>query len=192
MLVGHGDEPARGDDRALLHGAHRRHPGGDRQRLGDALPRADHRSGHARRLGDAVGRDGRHAGGDGRRDAQRDACRSRSRTCPAARRAAWRTARCTRAAGLEVGVASTKTYTASITALYLLACYLGQERGTIDREQMGGLLEPLAKLPNLAGEMMKRERGDRARWPTRTSAARTSSSWAAAFSTRWRWRARSS
>jgi glutamine---fructose-6-phosphate transaminase (isomerizing) len=59
--------------------------------------------------------------------------------------------------GLEVGVASTKTYTASITALYLLACYLGQERGTIDREQMGGLLEPLAKLPNLAGEMMKRE-----------------------------------
>jgi glucosamine--fructose-6-phosphate aminotransferase (isomerizing) len=59
--------------------------------------------------------------------------------------------------GLEVGVASTKTYTASITALYLLACYLGQERGTIDREQMGGLLEPLAKLPNLAGEVMKRE-----------------------------------
>ena len=59
--------------------------------------------------------------------------------------------------GLEVGVASTKTYTASITALYLLACYLGQERGTIDREQMGGLLEPLAKLPNLTGEMMKRE-----------------------------------
>jgi glucosamine--fructose-6-phosphate aminotransferase (isomerizing) len=59
--------------------------------------------------------------------------------------------------GLEVGVASTKTYTAAMTAMYLLACHLGQERGTINREQMAGFLEPLAKLPNLAGEVMKRE-----------------------------------
>ena len=58
--------------------------------------------------------------------------------------------------GLEIGVASTKTYTAAITALYLLACYLGQERGVIDRERMGGLLEPLARLPFLAGEVVKR------------------------------------
>jgi glucosamine--fructose-6-phosphate aminotransferase (isomerizing) len=58
--------------------------------------------------------------------------------------------------GLEIGVASTKTYTAAITALYLLACYLGQARGVIDRERMGGLLEPLAHLPFLAGEVVKR------------------------------------
>ncbi len=58
--------------------------------------------------------------------------------------------------GLEIGVASTKTYTAAITALYLLACYLGQERGLIDRERMGGFLEPLAGLPYRAGEVMKR------------------------------------
>ena len=58
--------------------------------------------------------------------------------------------------GLEIGVASTKTYTAAITALYLLACYLGQARGVIDRERMGGLLEPLARLPFLAGEVIKR------------------------------------
>jgi len=58
--------------------------------------------------------------------------------------------------GLEIGVASTKTYTAAITALYLLACYLGQARGGIDRERMGGLLEPLARLPFLAGEVVKR------------------------------------
>ena len=58
--------------------------------------------------------------------------------------------------GLEIGVASTKTYTAAITALYLLACYLGQARGVIDRERMGGLLEPLARLPFLAGEAIKR------------------------------------
>ena len=59
--------------------------------------------------------------------------------------------------GLEIGVCSTKTFTASVTALYLLACYLGQVRGLIDRERMGGLLQPLARLPYLAGEITKRE-----------------------------------
>lgn len=58
--------------------------------------------------------------------------------------------------GLEIGVASTKTYSAAISALYLLACYLGQERGHIDRERMGGLLEPLARLPYQAGEVTTR------------------------------------
>jgi glucosamine--fructose-6-phosphate aminotransferase (isomerizing) len=58
--------------------------------------------------------------------------------------------------GPEIGVASTKTYTAAICALYMLACYLGQERGLIDRERMGGLLAPLARLPYLAGEVANR------------------------------------
>ena len=59
--------------------------------------------------------------------------------------------------GLEIGVCSTKTFTASVTASYLLACYLGQARGLIDQERMGGLLEPLARVPYLAGEVTKRE-----------------------------------
>ncbi|MDP2673516.1 MAG: glutamine--fructose-6-phosphate transaminase (isomerizing) [Dehalococcoidia bacterium] len=59
--------------------------------------------------------------------------------------------------GLEIGVCSTKTFTASVSALYLLACHLGQARGVIDRERMGGLLEPLARVPYLAGEITKRE-----------------------------------
>ncbi len=59
--------------------------------------------------------------------------------------------------GLEIGVASTKTYTASITALYMLACYLAQVRGTLNPEQIAGYLEPLARLPNLAGEVLKQE-----------------------------------
>jgi glucosamine--fructose-6-phosphate aminotransferase (isomerizing) len=59
--------------------------------------------------------------------------------------------------GLEIGVCSTKTYTAGITAMYLLACYLAQERGLADRERMAGYFEPLARLPNLAGEVMKLE-----------------------------------
>jgi glucosamine--fructose-6-phosphate aminotransferase (isomerizing) len=58
--------------------------------------------------------------------------------------------------GPEIGVASTKTYVAAINGLYLLACYLGQERGVIDRERMGGLLVPLARLPFLAGEVTNR------------------------------------
>jgi glucosamine--fructose-6-phosphate aminotransferase (isomerizing) len=59
--------------------------------------------------------------------------------------------------GLEIGVASTKTYTASITALYMLACYLAQARGVLDQEQLAGYLGPLARLPNLAGEVLKEE-----------------------------------
>ncbi len=59
--------------------------------------------------------------------------------------------------GPEIGVASTKTYSAAIAALYLLACYLGQERGVIDRERMGGLLAPLAHLPFQAGEVTRRD-----------------------------------
>jgi glucosamine--fructose-6-phosphate aminotransferase (isomerizing) len=58
--------------------------------------------------------------------------------------------------GPEIGVASTKTYLAAICGLYLLACYIGQERGLIDRERMGGLLAPLARLPYLAGEVANR------------------------------------
>jgi glucosamine--fructose-6-phosphate aminotransferase (isomerizing) len=58
--------------------------------------------------------------------------------------------------GLEIGVASTKTYAAAITALYLLACFLAQERGVVDRERMSGLLAPLARLPYLAGQVTAR------------------------------------
>ena len=56
--------------------------------------------------------------------------------------------------GPEIGVASTKTYIAGITALYLLACYSAQELGVVDRERMGGFLDPLARLPKLVGEML--------------------------------------
>ncbi len=56
--------------------------------------------------------------------------------------------------GPEIGVASTKTYLAGITALYLLACYTAQELGVVDRERMAGFLEPLARLPKLVGEVL--------------------------------------
>jgi len=59
--------------------------------------------------------------------------------------------------GLEVGVCSTKTFTAAIVALYLLACYLAQERGVVDEDGMRGLLDPLARLPSLVGRVTQRD-----------------------------------
>ena len=57
--------------------------------------------------------------------------------------------------GLEIGVASTKTLLGAITALYLLACYLGQERGAIDAAAMSERLNDLARMPQLVGEALK-------------------------------------
>jgi glucosamine--fructose-6-phosphate aminotransferase (isomerizing) len=39
----------------------------------------------------------------------------------------------------------------------MLACYLAQAKGRLNPEQMAGYLEPLARLPNLAGEVLKQE-----------------------------------
>jgi len=58
--------------------------------------------------------------------------------------------------GLEVGVCSTKTFTASLAVLYLLACYLAQARGARGQEALAGLLAPLARLPYLLGELTER------------------------------------
>jgi glucosamine--fructose-6-phosphate aminotransferase (isomerizing) len=58
--------------------------------------------------------------------------------------------------GLEVGVCSTKTFTAAIVALYLLACYLAQERDVVDKDGLGALLDPLARLPSLVGRVTQR------------------------------------
>jgi glucosamine--fructose-6-phosphate aminotransferase (isomerizing) len=57
--------------------------------------------------------------------------------------------------GPEVAVASTKTLTASITALYLLACRIGRIRGTIDDSQLAELLDALARVPGLMGRVLK-------------------------------------
>jgi glucosamine--fructose-6-phosphate aminotransferase (isomerizing) len=60
--------------------------------------------------------------------------------------------------GLEVGVASTKTFTAAIAALYLLACYLAQERGIgADEGHLRSLIAPLARMPSLVGQVIRRD-----------------------------------
>jgi len=52
-------------------------------------------------------------------------------------------------AGPEIGVASTKAFTAQIVALALLALRLGRLRGTLTTERCRTLLESLARVPHL-------------------------------------------
>src|SRR6201993_1742783 len=49
-------------------------------------------------------------------------------------------------AGPEIGVASTKAFTAQLTALYLLSLYLGQVRGTLTAEQSKSEVFALTRL----------------------------------------------
>lgn len=57
--------------------------------------------------------------------------------------------------GPEVAVASTKTLTASITALYLLACQIGRVRGVIDDTRLAALIGDLSLMPSLVGRVLK-------------------------------------
>jgi glutamine---fructose-6-phosphate transaminase (isomerizing) len=50
-------------------------------------------------------------------------------------------------AGPEIGVASTKAFTSQLTALFLLAMYLGQVRGVLSEEQSKVLVAELLRLP---------------------------------------------
>jgi glucosamine--fructose-6-phosphate aminotransferase (isomerizing) len=57
--------------------------------------------------------------------------------------------------GPEVAVCSTKTFLGSLTAIYLLACHLGQQRGHLSEEALGAALDDLARMPGLVGEALK-------------------------------------
>jgi glucosamine--fructose-6-phosphate aminotransferase (isomerizing) len=52
-------------------------------------------------------------------------------------------------AGPEIGVASTKCFTAQMSALLMLSIYLGKRRGTLSNEDAAKLVEGLARLPSL-------------------------------------------
>jgi len=54
----------------------------------------------------------------------------------------------------EIGVASTKAFTSMLVASYLLALYLGQERGVLDRVRMVPLLQDLIELPGLVSRVL--------------------------------------
>jgi len=57
-------------------------------------------------------------------------------------------------AGLEIGVAASKTFTSQMLAQYLLALYLGLVRGTLSPERARALIADLVELPNLIGQVL--------------------------------------
>ena len=60
-------------------------------------------------------------------------------------------------AGPEIGVASTKAFTAQLTALYLFALYLGQVRETITSEQAKDAVHELTRIPGKLEHLLTHE-----------------------------------
>jgi glucosamine--fructose-6-phosphate aminotransferase (isomerizing) len=58
-------------------------------------------------------------------------------------------------AGPEIGVASTKAFTAQLTALFVFALYLAQLRETITQEQSIHLVSELSKVPGKIEEILR-------------------------------------
>ena len=58
-------------------------------------------------------------------------------------------------AGPEIGVASTKAFTAQLTALFLFAMHLAQERGALGEVQSKKLVEELSLIPGKIEEILK-------------------------------------
>ena len=59
--------------------------------------------------------------------------------------------------GPEIGVASTKAFTAPLVDLYLLALCLAELRGTLEAEERRARVNELRRLPRLVGECLSRE-----------------------------------
>jgi glucosamine--fructose-6-phosphate aminotransferase (isomerizing) len=59
-------------------------------------------------------------------------------------------------AGLEIGVAASKTFTSQVVLMYLLALKLGVVRGTIDPDRAATLLAEVRSLPDLAAQTLDR------------------------------------
>jgi glucosamine--fructose-6-phosphate aminotransferase (isomerizing) len=60
-------------------------------------------------------------------------------------------------AGPEIGVASTKAFTAQLTALFLIALYLAQVRNRISPEQSRSLLQELTRIPHKLEMILQRD-----------------------------------
>ena len=58
-------------------------------------------------------------------------------------------------AGPEIGVASTKAFTAQVTVLSLLALSLAQKKGTIEKSKLNRLLFELESIPEKVAEVLK-------------------------------------
>src|SRR3990172_19492 len=59
-------------------------------------------------------------------------------------------------AGPEIGVAATKTFTAQLAALYLLALYLGRGKGAVSQEDGRNRMDLLSQLPALVEKVLEK------------------------------------
>jgi glucosamine--fructose-6-phosphate aminotransferase (isomerizing) len=59
-------------------------------------------------------------------------------------------------AGLEIGVAATKTFVCQVAATYLLALRLAELRGTLEPARIAELVAALRRLPQLVDELLER------------------------------------
>ena len=60
-------------------------------------------------------------------------------------------------AGPEIGVASTKAFTAQVVVLTLMAIALGRQRGTLPPERAEALIEELARIPEKIASILQQE-----------------------------------
>jgi len=60
-------------------------------------------------------------------------------------------------AGPEIGVASTKAFTGQLTALFLIAMYMGQTRETLDEKTSHKLVDQLLHIPSQLEELLRRD-----------------------------------
>src|SRR5690606_24741263 len=58
-------------------------------------------------------------------------------------------------AGPEIGVASTKAFTAQITVLTLMAMMIGKRKGTIPKNRFHNLIHELALIPDKLEDLLK-------------------------------------
>ena len=58
-------------------------------------------------------------------------------------------------AGLEIGVAATKTFTAQVAAMYLLGLWLAQVRGTLPGPRIAELIAELKRIPSKIQETIE-------------------------------------
>ena len=74
-------------------------------------------------------------------------------------------------AGPEIGVASTKAFTAQLTALFILALYLGQVRGKVSQDESRKLAQELLKTPAHLETVLSEDSGydDLVKWLFRAS-----------------------
>jgi glutamine---fructose-6-phosphate transaminase (isomerizing) len=72
-------------------------------------------------------------------------------------------------AGIEISVAATKTFTAQVAAMYLLALWIAQTRGSLPSERIAELIAELKSVPSKLAETIDRVH-ERARAIARTHA----------------------